>query len=185
MTIDSIKFHKKNRYLQNMNNGRILIYTDRLAKRKDMREFIPEFDKEGNFIKPKATAEMLDELEAKNIALEKENAQLKREKEENGFTGTESIDEEALGSYADIDEPGAETPEEGEGEAPEEEIVLDELEEELEAPSGKVTRKFLLKKDADELRDYCFRVYGVKQNKLKKVETLVEDILKLQKQMDI
>lgn len=64
-------------------------------------------------------------------------------------------------------------------------VILGELEPELVLDNGKVTREFLETKEKEELRDYALNVYGEKLNHLKKHETLVNDILDLQKKADL
>lgn len=41
--VETMEFNKNDRYLEHTKNGRILIWTKRLAARNDMREFFPDF----------------------------------------------------------------------------------------------------------------------------------------------
>lgn len=109
-----MKFIEGQRYLEQMDTGRIYIWREQIAKRKDMREFFPDFEKE--------VVEPIEEIQ----------------------------------------------------------IPVNTLQE-----SGHVTEEFLKTRSKDELRDYSEQVYGVKQNHLKKPETMIKDILELQKTKDI
>lgn len=158
---EELKLNKKDRYLEKMKDGRIFIWTKRLAMRNDMQEFDPEFDKDGSLIKRKNTIERMSELEEENVKLRE---LLKSATKPETTDETVSVDESLS------------PPEE-------EEIILPDLEDELD--DGKVTEEFLMTKSADELRKFAFDVFQTKLNSLKKAETLIKDILELQKQMDI
>lgn len=110
-------FHKDVRYLENMKTGNIYIWTDRLSKRNDMREFEPDFSEQKE-------PEIFEELTP---------------------AVTENKKEEA----------------------------------------GLLTEEFLKTKTKDQLRDYCLKVYDVKLNHMKKEETMIKDILDLQKKRNI
>jgi len=163
MSEQALKLNKKARYLEK-DNGQVFIWTKRLAMRKDMRELFPEWDEKGSLIKRKETAEKMADLVAEVKRLE---ALLKNK----DATMPNTDSEVSLNEDSEVEE---------------EVVFLHDLEEPLEpAADKKVTREFLMTKEADELRKFALDVFDTKLNSLKKVETLVNDILELQKQMDI
>jgi len=144
-----MKLNKKDRYLESIKNGRIFIWTKRLAMRNDMREFDPEFDTAGELVRRKETAERMADLERRNAELE-------------AMLDSQTAPE------------NEETP-----------VILGGLEEDFEPTNSKVSKEFLMTKSTEELRKFAFDVFGEKLNHLKKAETLVNDILDLQKKMEL
>lgn len=78
--------NKKDRYLEKIDDGRILVWTEMLAKRKDMREFFPDFDEieevdetTGTFedIEPKEIKPREDGLVTEEFLLTKTKDQLR------------------------------------------------------------------------------------------------------------
>lgn len=78
-------FNRKDRYLEKIEDGRILIWTEMLAKRKDMREFFPDYDEIENVestgifedIKVKEIKPREDGLVTKEFLLTKDKDQLR------------------------------------------------------------------------------------------------------------
>lgn len=172
-----LQLSKDGRYLESLKNGRIFIWTARLAMRNDMVEFFPEFNDGGELVRKKASADKITELEDENARLRAliSNSVNLKPIEKVDPTIPEKPDE--LDKVLDEDD---------DEDSKDEEIVLGPLEEPLTPGKVKpITREFLLTKDRDQLRDFALKVYGEKLNPLKKQETLVENILELQKKTEL
>ena len=172
MPKQTLKLSKNTRYLEK-GNGLVFPWTKRLAMRKDMRELFPEWDEKGSLIKRVETAEKMANLVAENkrllALLDGKDVAIPVDATMPETNGKVSLDEDLDLKKTD-----------------EEVVILGDLEEPFEpAADKKVTEEFLMTKEADELRKFALDVFGERLHYAKKAETLVADILELQKQMDI
>lgn len=138
--INGMKFHRGQRYL--MINGYIYPWTKILAKKKDAREYFPDFD-------VAESAQVVEESEHEI-------------KESSGFEDEMDEKFDELRTHDAMMAEPMDSP-----------YVTDN--------TGIVTEDFLMSRTKQELDDYAKNVYGVDIDKREKKESLVAQVLELQR----
>lgn len=166
-----MNFINGQRYLQKIETNLVFGWTERLAKRKDMREIQPDFDEAKKVVAPtiapvaepnidnallQTLLQKIESLESKIVTLETPTP-----------LGLLSSDTVNLDGALNKSDPDFETVE----------LTSENL---PPGEDGRVTKGFLVSQGKEAMQDYGKKVYGVKVSRSLTPENMADQILELQ-----